>query len=77
MREYVAVDLGASSLRVVLGRLEDGRLEIDELHRVPNAPVRLPDGLYTDILRLWTGVQEGLRAAPPRRATRTGPAARW
>jgi rhamnulokinase len=64
--EYVAVDLGASSLRVVLGRLAGGRLEIDELHRVPNAPVELPDGLYTDVLRLWTGVQEGLRAAPER-----------
>jgi rhamnulokinase len=65
LREYVAIDLGASSLRVVLGRLADGRLEIEELHRVPNAPVQLPDGLYTDILALWTGVQTGLRAAPP------------
>jgi rhamnulokinase len=63
-RVYVAIDLGASSLRVVGGRLAGGRLEIEELHRVPNAPVRLPDGLYTDVLRLWTGVQEGLRAAP-------------
>jgi rhamnulokinase len=62
--EFLAVDLGASSLRVASGRLEQGRLEIEELHRVPNAPVRLPDGLYTDILKLWTGVQEGLRAAP-------------
>ena len=68
MREFVAVDLGASSLRVVLGRLAGGRLELEELHRVPNAPVELPDGLYSDVLRLWTGVQEGLRAAPERLA---------
>lgn len=64
MAEYLAVDLGASSLRVVRGRLADGLLEIEGLHRVPNAPVQLPDGLYTDVLRLWSGVQEGLRKAP-------------
>lgn len=64
MSEYLAIDLGASSLRIVLGRLAGGRLEVEELHRVQNAPVQLPDGLYTDVLRLWTGVQEGLRAAP-------------
>jgi rhamnulokinase len=64
LTEFVAVDLGASSLRVVLGRVAHEQLELEELHRVPNAPVRLPDGLYTDILGLWTGVQEALRAAP-------------
>jgi rhamnulokinase len=62
--EYLAVDLGASSLRVVLGRLAHGRLEIEELQRVPNAPVQVSDGLYTDVLRLWSGVQEALRRAP-------------
>jgi rhamnulokinase len=61
--EFLAVDLGASALRVVRGRLSHGHLEIEELHRAPNAPVRLPDGLYTDILGLWSGVQQGVRAA--------------
>jgi rhamnulokinase len=64
LAEYAAVDLGASSLRVLLGRLQDGHLELEPLHRRPNAPVRLPDGLYTDMLALWSGIQEGLGAAP-------------
>jgi rhamnulokinase len=64
LAEYAAVDLGAGSLRVVLGRLRDGRLELEPLLRAPNGPVRLPDGLYTDVLALWSGIQEGLRAAP-------------
>ena len=64
MPDLLAVDLGASSLRVVLGRLDDGRLELEELRRIPNAPVALPDGLYTDVLKLWSGIEDGLRAAP-------------
>ena len=36
----VAVDLGASSGRVIGVRLSDGVLSIDSMHRFPNAPVR-------------------------------------
>ena len=63
MPDFVAIDLGASSLRVVRGRLEDGRVAVEELHRRPNAPVRLPGGLYTDVLGLWAGALDGLRRA--------------
>jgi rhamnulokinase len=48
---------------VVLGELRGDRLALEEVHRAPNAPVRLPDGLYTDILAVWQAVVEGLRAA--------------
>jgi rhamnulokinase len=61
-----AVDLGASSGRVMLGRFDpggpaSGRLELTEVRRFRNGPVSLPDGLYWDILGLYTDVLTGLR----------------
>lgn len=58
-----AVDLGASSGRVILGRVGSGQLELHEVHRFPNDPVRLPDGLHWDILRLYHEVLDGLHRA--------------
>jgi rhamnulokinase len=58
-----AVDLGATSGRVILGRVGDGELRLDDVHRFPNGPVELPDGLHWDILGLYGEVLEGLRRA--------------
>jgi rhamnulokinase len=58
-----AVDLGATSGRVILGRVGDGELRLDDVHRFPNGPVDLPDGLHWDILGLYGNVLEGLRRA--------------
>ncbi len=58
-----AVDLGASSGRVMLGRVGPDRLELTEVHRFGNDPVALPDGLYWDILGIYREVLAGLRVA--------------
>ena len=63
MSHYLAFDLGAESGRAMLGKLAGGRLELEELHRFPNQPVRLPDGLYWDAHRLFHEIREGLRVA--------------
>ncbi|MFD2010815.1 rhamnulokinase [Streptomyces narbonensis] len=60
---FAAVDLGATSGRVMLGRVGPGVLDLTEAHRFPNTPVRLPDGLRWDVLGLHRGVLEGLRVA--------------
>src|SRR5688500_18454050 len=60
---YLAVDLGAESGRVVLGRFEGGRVSLEEIHRFPNMPVRLPDGLHWDVLRILSEVKDGLARA--------------
>lgn len=60
---HVAVDLGAASGRVMIGAAGPGRLELREIHRFPNDPVSLPDGLHWDVLRLYHEVLEGLRRA--------------
>src|SRR5829696_4918211 len=62
-----AIDLGASSGRVVTGRLADGRMALEEVHRFPNRPVRLPDGLRWNLLHLFTEALEGIRRAGPLR----------
>jgi rhamnulokinase len=58
-----AVDLGASSGRVYLARVGKGRLELTETHRFPNVPVRVAGTLRWDILGIYRGVLDGLRAA--------------
>jgi len=62
---YAAIDLGATSGRVVTGRLRDGRVSLAEAHRFPNRPVRLPDGLHWNLLHLFTEALLGLRHAGP------------
>jgi rhamnulokinase len=58
-----AVDLGATSGRVVLGRVGPDRLEVEDVHRFPNLPVRTRDGLHWNIFELYRNVLEGLRKA--------------
>lgn len=63
VKSFAAVDLGASSGRVMVGRVGPEALELTEAHRFPNRPVRVPEGLRWDILSLYAGVLDGLRAA--------------
>ncbi|WP_326710082.1 rhamnulokinase [Streptomyces sp. NBC_01474] len=60
---FAAADLGATSGRVILGRVGPSHLDLTETHRFHNTPVRLQDGLRWDVLALWQGILDGLRAA--------------
>jgi rhamnulokinase len=61
LTEYAAIDLGASSGRVVLGSFDGRRMTLRELHRFPNRPVRLPDGLHWNLLHLFVEATGALR----------------
>jgi rhamnulokinase len=63
MSHYLAFDLGAESGRAMLANVDAARIELEELHRFPNTPVRALQSLYWDTLRLWHEIQEGLRIA--------------
>jgi rhamnulokinase len=63
---YLAVDLGAESGRVMIGTLIEDRLSLLEAHRFANIPVRLPDGLHWDVLRIWSEIKSGISAAVSR-----------
>lgn len=58
---FAAVDLGATSGRVIAGTVGPGTLELREAHRFPNTPVRLPTGLHWDVAALYQGILDGLR----------------
>ncbi|GAA3171966.1 rhamnulokinase [Nonomuraea roseoviolacea] len=62
---FTAVDLGASSGRVMIADITPGAIELTEAHRFPNRPVRVAGTLHWDILALHQGVLDGLRKAGP------------
>ena len=62
-KRYAAVDLGAESGRVMVGSLDGERIELREVYRFANAPVRTPDGAHWDALRIYSESLNGLRAA--------------
>jgi rhamnulokinase len=59
----VAVDLGASSGRVLVGRFGAGHAFLDEVHRFPNTPTVNHHLLTWDAGQLRAGVLDGLRRA--------------
>ncbi|GAB2611991.1 carbohydrate kinase [Paractinoplanes abujensis] len=64
MRTFAAVDLGASSGRVMVGRVHDKGLKLEETHRFANEPVRTRS-LHWDILGLYREVLKGIEKAGP------------
>ena len=62
-RALAAVDLGAQSGRVAVGRFDGEHLAVEEVHRFPNVPVENDGVLRSDAPRLWADVQDGLRKA--------------
>jgi rhamnulokinase len=57
---FIAIDLGASSGRVMLGQWDGRRFDLHELHRFPNGPVSVMGRLHWDVLRLWQEIREGI-----------------
>jgi len=63
---FAAIDLGAESGRVILGTVSDSKLELSDLHRFPNGPIRTLDELHWDVLRLWSEMKQGVGMASQR-----------
>ena len=61
---FAAVDIGASSGRVILGRVTGvGGVQLEVVHRFPNGVVELDGGLRWDFDALFAEVLKGLAAA--------------
>lgn len=62
-----AIDLGATSGRVVVGRIADGAVRLEVVERFLNNPVRYWEGdrggLHWNVLEQFRSIQLGLRAA--------------
>ena len=59
----LAIDLGASSGRAILGEFDGERVELHEIHRFANEPVEVGGALYWDALRLFYEIKRGIRLA--------------
>ena len=65
---FLALDLGAESGRAMLGQFDGQLLQLSEVHRFDNGPIRLPSGrtgyrLHWDVLRLWSEIKHGIALA--------------
>jgi len=58
-----AVDLGATSGRVMLGHVGSNEVRLEHVLRFPNGPVRTSNGLHWNIEELYRSILTGLRAA--------------
>lgn len=62
MRYYLAIDIGASAGRHILGHTEDGKLILEEVYRFDNLQVHKNGHDCWDMDNLWKGIIGGLKA---------------
>lgn len=62
-KEYIAVDLGAESGRVMLGAVSDSKLQLEEIYRFGNGPVEQDGSLRWDFGELFSNIKEGIGKA--------------
>ena len=60
---YLAVDIGASSGRHILGWIEDGKIQLEEVYRFPNGVTEQNGHLIWDVAALTHHVKEGIAKA--------------
>ena len=62
-KNYLAIDIGASSGRHIVGWMENGVLRTEEVYRFPNSVQRVDGHLEWDIDSLFANVKQGIREA--------------
>ena len=60
-KNYLAIDIGASSGRHIVGWMENGVLRTEEVYRFPNSVQRVDGHLEWDIDSLFANVKQGIR----------------
>lgn len=63
MKNYLAIDIGASSGRHILGRVEAGKIVLEEVYRFDNSQIRKDGHDCWDIDKLVESVKAGIDAA--------------
>ena len=62
MQYYLAIDIGASSGRHILGHVEDGKMILEEMYRFDNKQVHVNCHDCWDMENLWNGILGGMKA---------------
>ena len=63
IKTALAIDIGASSGRAMLGRFDGERITLEEVHRFENIPVKMNGTLYWDVYRLFHEIKQGISKA--------------
>ncbi len=63
MKNYLAIDIGASSGRHIIGRVEDGKITLEEVYRFVNSQVRRDGHDCWDMEKLVESVKAGIDEA--------------
>lgn len=58
---YLAIDIGASSGRHMIGSIENGKIHIEEIYRFPNGMKRVDGSLCWDVDAIFHEIKEGLK----------------
>ena len=61
MKYCLAIDMGASSGRHILGFIEDGKLKLEEIYRFENGIIDIDGTLCWDINKLFEEIKNGLK----------------
>ena len=62
MKYYLAIDIGASSGRHILGHVDNGKIILEEMYRFDNLQVHKNGHDCWDMENLWNGIIGGLKA---------------
>ncbi len=58
---YLAIDIGASSGRHILSHMENGKMEMEEIHRFPNGMTEKDGQMVWDVDMLWREIKAGMQ----------------
>ena len=61
MSYYLAIDIGASSGRHILGSIEDGKIKLEEIYRFENGISKIGDEYCQDIQGLFNEIKKGIK----------------
>lgn len=61
MKYYLAIDIGASSGRHILGSLQDGKIQLEEIYRFENGVKKIDDEFCWDIETLFKEIKSGIK----------------
>ena len=70
IKQYIAVDLGAESGRVMLATIGGGKLQLEEIHRFGNGPVEKNGSLRWDFSKLLSETKTGIGKAVQKAQTK-------
>lgn len=66
MRYYLAIDIGASSGRHILGCISDGKIQLEEIYRFENGMKKVDGHLTWDVEELYSNVVAGIKECAKR-----------